>query len=809
MIFPKAPENIKECLVYKELLEKSKPDDGLIDKVSHFIQVASPLLDLIVAGPFKEYTLHNRDHAKKVLHIIGVIIGDNIKKLSVLELAILVYSSYLHDLGMCLTSTERKRIIESQELIDVIHGWPELQQQLNNVRLRLEKVCTESEQLLLETEIYQLQEAAICSLLRPLHASKDRYLEVIRNIKKELGRNDLFEINNVSFEDYLIDICVSHNLAAGVLSVSNGLYNDRFPRDLIINNESFNSQYCAALLRLADILDFDRERTPHILFESLGIYSRTIPGAEVSLKEWNKHMAVHSMEILEEELVVIADTHHPAIECAIKEFCLVIENELRDTIAITKKNPPHILDRTDLSFPSSVRPRIRSVGYTYKDIAFRLNQYAVMNLLMGEQLYSKRFVAIRELLQNAIDACAARKIIEKDGYEPEINLQLINENGCEWLEITDNGIGMDEYVLSNYFFKVGNHYYDSPEFLQIVRNSGFKHFSAISRFGVGVISTFMIGDWLDIFTRNKYSPRNDYKGRNLRVDARGSLAFVIEDVECKQGTVIKVRLKYDDLSDFWNGMISYLKKTVLRPIYPININIKDFKDTLNTDNYYQLRENAFEILGKMHIEPVVVNIERWSNYISGVVILLFGKKENGELSYKKFSTTMNLRLGKDITPNNIIKGYEGNRVTVDGFLMKMSNITSIFSGRQKIPLIMDISVNGNPEVIYNLPRERIIGNGILFIRKCLNEAISIALKELGIYEKLSEETKRYVDQKGLYHHISSMIDDELLEKVRDILPKSKWPEGIHKKIAEELKLSNNIVRKALMIIKEQSEENIK
>ena len=50
------------------------------------------------------------------------------------------------------------------------------------------------------------------------------------------------------------------------------------------------------------------------------------------------------------------------------------------------------------------RPRYDSVGFR-----FRLDDDRVQELLMGEQLYGDPALAIRELYQNALDACRYRQ----------------------------------------------------------------------------------------------------------------------------------------------------------------------------------------------------------------------------------------------------------------------------------------------------------------------------------------------------------------------------------------------------------------
>ena len=89
-----------------------------------------------------------------------------------------------------------------------------------------------------------------------------------------------------------------------------------FPRRFVVSDHTANLQFVAALLRLTDILDFDFERTPRVLFDSLGLKHKTLPGSEVSIQEWEKHLAVQQLEIRDSETIVKARCKHPAIEAS-------------------------------------------------------------------------------------------------------------------------------------------------------------------------------------------------------------------------------------------------------------------------------------------------------------------------------------------------------------------------------------------------------------------------------------------------------------------------------------------------------------
>jgi molecular chaperone HtpG len=540
-----APNDVFRTKVMQALQAKATPDDGIAEKAHQLIATATPLLDLIVAGPFKEFTLHNRDHPKKLLHIFESLVPDRtIERLSALECYVSVCAAYLHDLGMVLTSTERERIISSEAFQDTVREWPEFAEALQRSRAKLE-YAEEAERPSIEAIIFQLQEAALSRYLRPLHATRTRYSELVTLIKRNAGRSDLFAIAGVSFESALIEICESHNLDVGVLAEVRGTYDERFPRRMPAGGQVLNTQFCAALLRVCDIVDFDRERTPRILFESLAIASRDIPGADVTLREWQKHMAVTSLEIDDEELIITADCHHPVIERAVRDFCQLIERELRETNAVMQRNTAEVCEHYVVTLPITVRAKLRSIGYVFKDMTLRLNEPAIMSLLMGERLYSHPGAAVREMLQNAIDACHMRGMFEvEEHYTPAIQLSHTTDaEGREWMIVEDNGIGMDEYVLNEFFLQAGTSYYRSAEFQRLRALYQEKAFTPISRFGIGVLAVFMIGDALEVETRNPHSRRRDFMGRVLRIERLGGLAFVRETGEERIGTAIRVRLK--------------------------------------------------------------------------------------------------------------------------------------------------------------------------------------------------------------------------------------------------------------------------
>ncbi|MCZ0987865.1 HD domain-containing protein [Streptomyces diastatochromogenes] len=142
-------------------------------------------------------------------------------------------------------------------------------------------------------------------------------------------------------------------------------------------------------------------------------------------------------------------------------------------------------------------------------IRFKLDEERVQELLMGENLYRDRSLAIRELYQNALDACRYRRARTQardnfGSYEGRIEFVqgFDEEEGRHYLECRDNGVGMDEVTLSEVFAQAGVRFTDLPRY-QEEREEWRTRGITIhpnSRFGIGVLSYFMLADEVRVTT---------------------------------------------------------------------------------------------------------------------------------------------------------------------------------------------------------------------------------------------------------------------------------------------------------------------
>lgn len=148
--------------------------------------------------------------------------------------------------------------------------------------------------------------------------------------------------------------------------------------------------------------------------------------------------------------------------------------------------------------------------------AFRLDESRVRGLLMGVQLYKDRDLALRELYQNALDACRYRRARTeyldrtnsagaRYGYTGSIDIeQAVDGDGRAYVECRDNGIGMGESELRGVFSHAGARFAEQVDFL-LERTAWNRLDPPVtlhpnSRFGIGVLSYFMLADEIRVTT---------------------------------------------------------------------------------------------------------------------------------------------------------------------------------------------------------------------------------------------------------------------------------------------------------------------
>ncbi|MES2702437.1 MAG: hypothetical protein V4649_07355 [Bacteroidota bacterium] len=434
------------------------------------------LLDLYYKA-FPKYTLHNSQHQYNILKIIGDVLGTSIKKLTKLECAILILSAVFHDIGMVFNESQLELIAEEEHFKEFLN---------NNLKA---KIKFSEKGNILSGDIAEWY-------CRWVHAKR------VWLFLDELDKN---KWRSISIKNPLGHVCESHNSDVTVLS-----------DDLIFETNYLNSadlKFCAILLRIADILDFDNSRSPKSVYEFLNLENPKSQGEQISKEEWTKHLCSDgfSFDLSKKtlQLSFVAGPEHPQIEYSINNFLSVIEDELVKCNGVLPKcserwrdfRLPFIIDRSG----------IKSLNYKKGDYRLSLEEGQIIKLLTGENLYDNDFVFIRELLQNAIDTSRMRQYHECSAGNTNFIARPIDINswtdseGYRWVRIDDFGMGINEYVIQNHLLKKGNSYYSSDFFrIQQIhyKEKTQQTFTPISRFGIGLLSCYILGDSIEINTRS-------------------------------------------------------------------------------------------------------------------------------------------------------------------------------------------------------------------------------------------------------------------------------------------------------------------
>lgn len=92
----------------------------------------------------------------------------------------------------------------------------------------------------------------------------------------------------------------------------------------------------------------------------------------------------------------------------------------------------------------------------------------LIDLFVGQLIYTTPAASVRELLQNAYDACALQSVDHSD-FKPSITA-MISRSG-NWFEVDDNGIGMDHDIVEQSFSMVGS---PKSEYDRFVPYKGYK-----------------------------------------------------------------------------------------------------------------------------------------------------------------------------------------------------------------------------------------------------------------------------------------------------------------------------------------------
>jgi hypothetical protein len=378
--------------------------------------------------------------------------------------------------------------------------------------------------------------------------------------------------------DDLIAVCKSHHYDY------DALVTDNFKARIIGGNDAqiVNLRYLAVVLRVADVLEFDPERTPKVIFQHRN-------PASTSVIYWHKD---HDITMLHEgrNIIITARPKSAKVHKAILDTVTQIDYELSLCKRIAENFPfdscPPLSAKTkhvwaiDSQCSSDIRPYPGS--YEYIDGAFRPDTQRLLGLLSGKALYGTPLAAVRELLQNAMDAVRERiaytRLSKSDpanadhetsiGSQFEIRLELQVDSAGTWLTCIDTGIGMTKRIITDHVLVSGvGTRRDLAELERRCRHAGFA-LGRTGQFGIGVLSYFMLAKRVEILTRRSQEAADtDASGWFFTTDGIGSFGELRQATNRPAGTTVRLLLHPESLEGDnakWSASVKTYVFNILR-----------------------------------------------------------------------------------------------------------------------------------------------------------------------------------------------------------------------------------------------------
>jgi len=518
-----------------------------------------------------DFTLHDNGHSFRVAQkMIDIIPKESFLGLSPIELGLLLLSAYLHDIGM---TPERKKVsAHYQYLLTGKRGLladaeaSEFQAWLDNSQNGVVPPLAQAQPT---SDDLDKAQYIITHYSRAKH--NDWSEEWIRNHMSQSSIN-IYS----SWLDDLVLLCRSHH------DGYHELKKNRFDPRPLANGEIVHLRYLACMLRIADILEFDPERTPDVIFQHRD------PHPSSRIYWWKDHEI--SLVLEEGRVVMSARPKRAYLHRAIEITADQVDEELRicsqlasethfDRCAALTKKLPH-----KWTLPSGIERDIEPYqdSYEYIDGAFRPDTNKILELLSGTELYGTPIHAVQEMLQNAFDAVREQIAYTRLGLRsPDdvssnelgkqhfVRLTLENTDGSVWIVCEDNGVGMTKRIIADYLLVSGRGV--RHEILDLERRCEAAGFSLgrTGQFGIGVLSYFMLASRVIFKTRrSSESGLQEPYGWRFESNGVGTFGELRKDNSVMRGTTVRLQLKpkvfKKEITGPRNSLSQYLREMLVR-----------------------------------------------------------------------------------------------------------------------------------------------------------------------------------------------------------------------------------------------------
>ena len=315
------------------------------------------------------------------------------------------------------------------------------------------------------------------------------------------------------------------------------------------------------------------------------------------------------------------------------------EEQLKQNFEWLQKALKHYGSRHELPWRRIDDSNVKTEGFLRQSFEFTLDNAKILDLLTGHTLYNDTSVVLRELVQNSLDAVRLQGYLEKrkfnSNYKGRVVIRWDSKNRL--LSVLDNGTGMTQRIIEDNLLKVGASRYQDQEF-----QKEYPEFSSISRFGIGILSAFMIADEVEVITCHP----DDEKARQLTLrSVHGKYLIRLLDKEtidegeiAPNGTIIRIKVRastkrFDVLTNARNWIIvpgcdvsvqmddgDPLQIGYVSPKVALTELLRDY-DVVIDDGSSQISGRRVRIIEKEANDVTVAFAVEWSEYFENWTFL--------------------------------------------------------------------------------------------------------------------------------------------------------------------------------------------
>lgn len=537
--FPIAAQNHRGTIDYRRILERLE-------------KTLRPQLEVDIPGTFPEYTPHNwSNHIIALFDIAAQLFGpETLLSLDETDRFLLVIGLYCHDWGMAVGNDEHEKIVTDFKALPKNPQLPLASAELNRL-MRFAK------QKGVERDV-RGDFPALASSNQPHWQEYIRQTHAWRSGDRAHDFLAALDLDSALCEAAR-DICVGHWLDYEILRDAK-----RFRPIRMVATQRVHVRLIALVVRLTDLFDIGRDRTPYALRRFVG------PADPTSVREWDKHAALDHIDCVDIgrsrwQVVIRGTCRQPSLWPALTDLRDYLRDQLEhgvDLLVEESRMRQSYLEKQPATHPSRfssldsvLKWEVQAEGFSPTNVRFEFDRHAAFRILAQEIYGNNPYVFVRELLQNAIDAtnqlCARQNIAPGTNRRSETDFVIhftVEQLASGRIAITcrDYGVGMDIRIVTTYLARIGSSYYTSDEFA----SEGLK-LDAISRFGIGLLSCFMVGDQISMKSRRLGACGGDDQGIIVTIPSIDRHFEVTEFTDTTwEGTSVRVEVSPEKFTKF-------------------------------------------------------------------------------------------------------------------------------------------------------------------------------------------------------------------------------------------------------------------